>query len=262
MTSKDIKQHFHPSESPFIEKINDIINRVENNYTYYLTDFLNPRQIEIVKILVASSQLQAFSSSDYFQTEYGRMIIAPAYYQLDESDFDLALVEIVYNPKFNKIKHSQILGALIHELGIQRSLLGDILVEEGYAQVLTTKAMVTYLLNHINKIARASVNLKEIPISQLIKPTVDEILLDVTLSSLRLDRLIATVFKLSRSQAIKIIESEKVKVNYRIIDKTSETLNLDDLVSVRGFGRFKLLSDNGLTKNGKYKLTLSKTMQK
>ncbi|EGJ26930.1 YlmH family RNA-binding protein [Streptococcus porcinus] len=262
MTTKDFKQHFHPSETPFIEKIQDIIRRVEDSYSFYLTEFLNPRQVEILKILVASSDLQCFSSSDFYHTEYGRVIIAPDYYHLNECDFALAIVDISYNAKFNTIKHAQILGAFIHELGIQRSLLGDILVAPGHAQVMTTKSMLSYAITNISKIARASVNLKEGSLEDLIQANVDEKHLELLLSSFRLDTLIANVFKLSRSQAIKLVESEKVKINYRVSRKASDLLVIGDLISVRGFGRFQLLQDNGLTKNGKYKLTISKTMQK
>lgn len=262
MTTKDFKQHFHPSETPFIEKIQDIIQRVEDSYSFYLTEFLNPRQVEILKIVVASSDCHCFSSSDFYHTEYGRVIIAPDYYQLNEGDFELAVVDISYNAKFNTIKHAQILGTFIHELGIQRSLLGDILVAPGHAQVMTIKSMLSYAITNISKIARASVTLKEVSLENLIQTNVGEEHLELLFSSLRLDVLIANVFKLSRSQAIKLVESEKVKINYRISGKASDLLGIGDLISVRGFGRFQLLEDNGLTKKGKYKLTISKTMQK
>lgn len=85
---------------------------------------------------------------------------------------------------------------------------------------------------------------------------------DILVSSLRIDLIMASVIKISRSQAMKFIESEKVKVNYRKVTRTSDNLALGDMISVRGYGRFKIESDNGLSKNGKIKLTISKTMRK
>ena len=190
------------------------------------------------------------------------MFLAPDYYQLDPLDYDISLVEISYHSKFNTLTHAQILGSLINELGIKRSMIGDILVHDGFAQLMVNRQFLHYFLGNIQKIARVRVNLKEIDLNSLLLVQKEESLIDITLSSLRIDRLIASVLKLSRSQAIKLVESEKVKVNYRIISKSSDSIAIGDLVSVRGFGRFKLLQDNGFTKNGKYKITLSKTLHK
>ncbi|EHI68626.1 YlmH family RNA-binding protein [Streptococcus ictaluri] len=259
---KDIYQHFHPNEFHFIEKMSDVIQRVDDNYLLEVTDFLNPREILILKSLVAPTNLNCFSSTDSYSSEYGRVIIAPEYYKLETEDFDMALVEISYNAKFNHLSHAQILGTLINELGIKRSLLGDIYLDLDYAQIMISRKLLPYLLGNISKIARASVTLKEVTFDQLVQGTAQEITLDLTVSSLRLDRLLATVLKLSRSQAIKLIETDKVKCNYQPMDKPSESVAVGDLISIRGFGRFKLLSDNGFTKNGKYKLTISKMMHK
>lgn len=38
--------------------------------------------------------------------EYAKVIVAPDYYQLDPSDFDLALLEMVYASKFHHLTHS------------------------------------------------------------------------------------------------------------------------------------------------------------
>ncbi|RFE02572.1 S4 domain protein [Streptococcus parauberis] len=259
---KDKYQHFHPEEYSFIDKVSEIINRVEDTYVINITDFLNPRQIDILKSLVAPTKLQTFSSNDYYGTEYGRVIIAPAYYQFDQNDFELDLLEINYNAKFNQLRHSQILGTLINELGIKRESMGDILVEEGYGQLMISHHLLNYFLGNISKIGRASVTLKKIPINQLIKEANEMTSTDILVSSLRIDLIMASVIKMSRSQAMKFIESEKVKVNYRKVTRTSDNLALGDMISVRGYGRFKIESDNGLSKNGKIKLTISKTMRK
>ncbi|EFY03148.1 RNA-binding protein [Streptococcus dysgalactiae] len=259
---KQLYQHFYPEEYPFIEKMSDMINRVDSHYFLEVTDFLNPREITILKSLVAPTDLKVFSSTDYYPSEYGRVIVVPDYYDLDEADFQIALVEITYQAKFNQLTHGQILGTLINELGIKRNLLGDIFVETGYAQLMINRQLLDYVLTTISKIARASVSLKEIPLNQLIKSSNDAQLVDIMVSSLRLDRLVATVLKKSRAQAMTLIETDKVKVNYRQVHKVADHLAIGDMVSIRGYGRFTLLTDNGLTKNGKYKLTLSKMMHK
>ena len=142
------------------------------------------------------------------------------------------------------------MGTLLHKLGIKRTVIGDILVESGYAQLLVTQNMADYFRADVTKIAKASVSLKEIPLEQLIAGEKDSRQLDIIVSSMRMDKVLATVLKLSRSQAVQLIETDKVKLNNQIVDRASEMLQVGDLISVRGFGRFSILSENGLTKNG------------
>ena len=52
------------------------------------------------------------------------------------------------------------MGTLLHKLGIKRTVIGDILVESGYAQLLVTQNMADYFRADVTKIAKASVSLK------------------------------------------------------------------------------------------------------
>lgn len=262
VVQKEIYQHFRPQEYGFIEKIVHLTHRVEASYTYALTDFLNPRQVMIAKSVIGNQGLGCFVSSDYYPAEYARLIVAPDYYEFNSEDFELALLAVNYNAKFNQLTHAQILGALLHQLGIKRTVIGDILVESGQAQILLTKNMADYVSTHITKIAKASVSIKEISLEQLLLGKKASQQLDIMVSSMRLDKVLATVLKLSRSQAVQLLAREKVKLNYQTVDKASDLLRVGDLVSVRGFGRFSILSDNGLTKSGKQKLTIDKMIHK
>lgn len=262
MTSQGVYQHFRPEEHDFIDKIIRLAQRVEETYAYVLTEFLNPRQIEIAKTVVNHFGLKAFVSSDYYASEYARLIIAPEYYVCQVEDFELALLEVRYQSKFAQLSHAQIMGTLLNHLGIKRTVIGDILVTDGYAQVLVSRNMSDYIRIHTTKIARTSVSLREIPLSDIIVANQASLQLNVIVSSMRLDKILATVLKLSRTQAAQLIGTGKVKLNYQLIDKTATVLQVGDLVSVRGFGRFSILSDNGITKNGKLKLTIDKMIHK
>ncbi|WP_340641719.1 RNA-binding protein [Streptococcus vicugnae] len=194
---KGIYQHFRPDEYEFIEKMDDVAQRVEETYAYSLTDFLNPRQIEIAKSILGNRDSRYFVSSDYYPAEYARILIAPDYYELDLKDFELALLEVNYNSKFNQLTHAQIMGTLLHKLGVKRTIIGDILVETGYAQLLVTKNMVDYFRANVTKIAKASVSLKEVSLDHLITGEKESHQLDIMVSSMRLDKVLATVLKLS-----------------------------------------------------------------
>ena len=88
---KNIEQHYSLDERPFLEKVRGFCQLVEDRYSPYLTDFLNPREIQIVKDLANYYNLKFFVSSTFDNEEYGRVILAPDYYELDEDDFETGL---------------------------------------------------------------------------------------------------------------------------------------------------------------------------
>ncbi|MCI6253218.1 hypothetical protein [Eubacterium coprostanoligenes] len=57
-------------------------------------------------------------------------------------------------------------------------------------------------------------------------------------SSLRIDTVVSAVFKMSRNSASQLINQEKIFINSRTVYKDSIQLKEDDVVSVRGYGKF------------------------
>ena len=262
MRDETIFQHFRPDEYQFIEKMTDLVAKAADTYSLQVTEFLNPREVFILKSIVGQTELNCFVSSDYYPMEYAKVIVAPDYYNCSFLDFQMSLIEITYNAKFNYLTHSQIMGTLLHHLGIRRTVIGDIFAESGRAQVMVDRSMAAYLLTNTAKIAKVTVKLKEISFDKLIRPQQEGEAVDILVSSMRLDRIIATALNISRSQVLKLVETDKVKVNYALAAKSSNLLEAGDLVSIRGFGRITLVKENGLSKNGKHKLTVNKMIHK
>lgn len=254
MSHENIYQHFHPDEKQFIDRVLDWMDRVENNYSVVTTYFLNPREVEILESLANKRELQIFSTQDIAQTELTKIIIAPEFYQLDVADFDLALLEILYAKKFYQLKHSQILGSFLGQTGIRRSELGDIILSEGRAQVFVSKHLLESFQNNIKKIGSATVQFVEKPFEELIETEAASVMKVVLVSSMRIDKIIASTFEISRNLAVNMLQSRKVKLNYLEIEKKDFTVEQGDLISVRGLGRIKILIILGETKKGKQKI--------
>ena len=72
-----------------------------------------------------------------------------------------------------------------------------------------------------------------------------------TISNIRLDSLIATAFGTSRSSIISFIESGKVFVNGKMVTSNGHQPKPDDIISVRGKGRFIFEGQLGVTKKGR-----------
>ena len=145
---------------------------------------------------------------------------------------------------------------------MERKSFGDILTSDGKIQVFVERRFVPYFMDHIQKISRVPVKLKEVPLSQQLVIEEDSQHRDILVSSFRLDKVIAATFKLSRSQASQLISSGLVKVNYATTTNSSYAVGLNDLVSVRRFGRLKIVSENGISKSGKYKVTVEVLLSK
>ena len=254
-----IYQHFRPSERVFIEKATDWLTIVTDSYSLVSTDFLNPRQVFILTTLVQgqhASDIQIFTSSAIAETEYVKVILAPAYYQLEVADFELACLQIDFASKFVTLKHSQILGTLLGETGLDRSKIGDIVVHDTFAQVFVDAKLVSLIIDSIHKIARSGVKIRAVEMTQFVPATEQTVTKTVTLSSLRLDKAIASVFNMSRNLAQNLIQSSKAKVNYTEVLRNDFELVAGDLVSIRGLGRLKIGQTLGLTKKDKVRVEI------
>lgn len=67
----------------------------------------------------------------------------------------------------------------------------------------------------------------------------------------------ANGYNVSRTHAKELVERGMVRVNWTEIDRPDFMLAVNDLISVRRFGRMKLLAENGITKKDKWRVTLA-----
>ncbi|HFI0256527.1 TPA: RNA-binding protein [Streptococcus suis] len=254
---KDLLQHIPREEHVFAEMILDTCQQVEQTYTFRLTRFLNPKQEEIVRMLGARFHLQVFSSREFIETEFSRCILAPEYYQLDPKDFEIQLLEIQYPERFYNLTHSQVLGTLLNCLGMKREFLGDIVFDDSICLILIDTKFSLLAQQEIHRIGKVPVKWKERELNswrgevQALYSTKQ-----ILVSNLRLDKVVAVSFSLSRSQAVNLIESGQVKVDYSLSQQVSKGLTIGQLVSVRGFGRVRLKEKVGYSKQGKLKIEI------
>jgi len=111
---------------------------------------------------------------------------------------------------------------------------------------------------NITKIKNASVQLKEVPFTELITSN-DEWQENTTfVSSLRLDVIVKEIYRMSRKNAVQYIASDRVKVNFTNITDQAMPVEVGDLISVRGHGRSKVMSIDGLTKKERLRITTAK----
>lgn len=253
-----IYQHFRKEEHAFIDQIIEWRNQVKSDYTYKLLDFLDPREISIVQSIIGTKEeVKCALWGGYDHAERQRAIIYPEYYEPVHEDFDMVLLSVRYPAKFVTLDHRKVLGSTMG-LGLKRSKFGDILIKDSEVQVIVADQIADYVKLHFNQVGKTNVTLEQIPMEQMITVNEEWHEQTVTVSSMRLDVILADVFNLSRQKVLPYIQNQLVKVNWKVIDDASFQCHQGDTLSMRGFGRCKLKSIEGQTKKEKWRIVIAK----
>lgn len=252
----DIYQHYRKEEQSFIDSVLSWMEQVEKTFESKITDFLDPREQQIVEQLIGTSSedLKLYKHGGSEFAERNRVVIAPFYDEVTDKSFQLSLLQASYNKKFISLEHRDIMGAFL-SLGIKRKKLGDIFVEDGIIQIVMADEIIPYVLTNLTAIKKAKIKLEEKPLSSIIKKETRWINSDHTVTSLRLDAVLKAIYNISRKEAAEYITKRYVKVNFKVVDDRKFVLEEGDMLSLRGKGRSKLVNINGLTKKDKHKIS-------
>ena len=239
-------------------KVVDICNIVLKNYDIRQTEFLNPFEVKNTVAIVNSEQdLSCRVDGGYDGAERSVVSIYPYYMEVDESDADIRFLQIEGNFKFSSVSHRDYLGSLMG-LGIKREKIGDILVHDDYCQIVVDGDIADYIIYNLEKVSNNNVKVREIQREELSRGIQNFEEKSHTVSSLRIDNIIAAVFNLSRQKTSKFVEAGLVTVDYERIDKPSFTVPEGAVISVRKKGKFILSEVGSLTRKDKVKIKTKK----
>lgn len=174
------------------------------------------------------------------------------------ASYPIEAVKIVpLNEKFaEEMSHRDYLGALLN-LGIDRSKLGDILVRDKEAVVFVHKYLTEFLTKELTRVRHTMVQTKKTDIRDFhYEPKIEEI--KGTVASVRIDALLSLAYGTSRSKLIPLIEGGRVYVNGKMITGNGYHLKEEDIVSIRGMGRFQYKGILSETKKGRCFVSLYK----
>lgn len=168
-----------------------------------------------------------------------------------EEDFPIVCLKITpLAEKFaDTLTHRDYLGALMN-LGIERDVLGDILIEGKAAWVFCTGSIADFISKNLSKVKHTSIfcGISETVPAFGIRD-IKEIKLQI--SSERIDGVVAKVYKLSRSDSAELFRQKKIFIEGRLCENSSRMLKAGDTVSVRGYGKFEYRGETGISRKGK-----------
>ena len=170
--------------------------------------------------------------------------------EIESWDWPVACLRLSWNAKFASAGHRDVLGAVMG-LGLERATIGDIQMGDGCAYLFALREVVSYVTANLDSAGRAKLKVDEIDASEAeIAPPIG-VTRRITLASMRLDALVAEGYDLSRGDAQALIKRGLVKLNHVECLKGDKVVVEGDLVSARGYGRMKLVEQQGETKKGR-----------
>ena len=241
-----------------LAKVWDKIHRGMEKNIPASTCFLSLRELEMTKYLFGRAEgLYAFGG--YKDAERQMLVFLPEY--LDESallgeESPLSCLRATFY-EGDTPTHRDFLGALMGA-GISRETVGDICVGKGSCDFFVTKEIAPYVLQNFLSAGRTKVCLQQIPLAEVFVPQAETKEIRDTVSSLRLDSVISSGFRVSRSAAVEYVSAGKVAIDGLPCEKADKPVAEGAKISVRGLGKIQLKIVNGQTKKGRISIVINR----
>lgn len=220
------------------------------------TCFLSPRELEMARYLFGEQPgLHAFGG--YEEAERKMLVYLPEYLEADSLYQEDSPVVCLRAQFFqgDTLSHRDFLGALMGA-GIGREAVGDICVASGSCDFFVTEGIAPYILQNFTSAGRTKLHLEQIPLPEasIPEPEVKEI--RDTVASARLDSILASGFRISRSLAAQYVNAGKAAIDGLPCEKPDRPVFEGAKISLRGMGKIKLVSINGKTKKERISVTI------
>ncbi len=247
-----------------VSQVFDKISQMNKTQKIENTDFLDMYQISLVETVLKKINFDNYILyGGYEQAERKILIIYPEKYNIAmiEKNYN-KLIKIVRvtlsDEEKGKYSHRNYLGGIV-KLGLKREKVGDILVFDDGADIVTVNNFAPILSKELRNLTRfensdiEQLELNEIRIREI---KVEEV--KIIVPSLRLDNFVSDLARTSRSKASEIIDQERVFINGKCETKTSKQVKKDDIITIRGKGRFVVKDCVGNTRSGRTVILVEK----
>ena len=236
-------------EKMFVSHICDVFETSEQKNYCVFSDFLDENEQCRISNLFHFLKNDIMFSSKIINSQRKLVSLKFDYYDIPTDVFKI--VNLGIEPVF----HKDILGSLM-SLGIKRQKIGEITEKDGEFYVEVKKEISGFLLQNLEKIRHSPIEL--IPCEFEIERVQKFEELFFTVSSLRLDCIVSAICGLSREKAKQYIISGNVKINHTEETDNKRQVSLNDVISIRKYGRFVYDTDSGLSRKDKYKIIIKK----
>lgn len=237
-----------------LSKACDLYTKALNTSKAFFTKFLSPLEFSAIQSRFPKTELYIKFFGGYDDAE--RKVCA---FYLYEDFISYPITALKFKPKSKnaELSHRDYLGSVL-SLGIKREMIGDIVITDGSAIMFCLDEIADYIIQNLIKIGGTGViitredNLENINIKR------DFENISSTVSSMRCDSIVSSALNLARGKADELIEKGQVTLNYEIAKTLHQMIKNGDVLSVRGYGKFRVQTDGKLTRKGRIHINLLK----
>lgn len=246
-------------ESMESKRLEELATRVARSGRTHFSRFLEPTSLGLARAAAGKAGVNVYFYGGYADAE--RQI---ASFSLDESpspeDYPFVPLRLSWNSKYVSPGHRDLLGAAMG-LGLERNMTGDVVMGEYHgmdcAYLFVMPEAADYIVANLKSAGRAPLKAQRADEMPLLKPP-EGTHIRVTVQNERMDAVLAAGYRLSRSEAQKLISAGLVKLNHSVQLKGDFRIQAGDLISARGYGRLKVQEIQGETRKGRQGLLLFK----
>ena len=242
-------------EKLLLSKTDDLFRLCNKYATARFSDFLDGAELSIIDdktVMPFDCNIAYYGGYD--GSEKKILGVFPQWEEPDFNAFPIVCLKVMGGYS-RKLTHRDYLGTVM-ALGITPQKLGDIVVFDEGAYIFIHEDVAEYVCDNLHKIGNQGV--KTEVISDLTQITVERKYktIGAICASPRLDAVVGAAANVSRAQASVLINSGKVKLNYRQTAEAAKPVKEGDLLSIRGYGRFLVHSFDGETRKQRLHITL------
>ncbi len=197
------------------------LTKLKNNQC---TGFLDPKELDEVK-----KKLEKNTYSIYYPYKDSEKNII-----YTKNEPKVLLYEIKSKVE---LKHQDILGTM-YSLNISSELFGDILLIDGRYFIYILDIVRNYFESNFLMIRNSYIELEEIDLDYLINYERSYELLELIVSSNRIDTVVSSICHIGRSNINDMIKNKEIMLNYDYLKDGSYKLKENDVFSIKRVGKF------------------------
>lgn len=235
----------------------DLADGARKSRRYKVSGFLDPHGLNVAEIIGANfPNIKVVQSGGFLNAERMRAaFVSEEFY--GEPDFAITALQVTWDKRYYDISHRDVLGAFMG-LGCERDILGDIVFNEDGCQLVIDAPMLNFVESNLLKIGAATIEVREIPLTELKEKEQKIKLISATVAALRLDAVAAAGYGVSRSRMADEIKGQNVRLNWQEAKSPSQAVKEGDVISFRSRGRVELAEVRGTTKKGRFAITVKR----
>ena len=257
-------------DSRLLKRLSELSSRAENASPAF-SPYLTPREQYLASHLLPKDDTIRFFWGGYPDAERKILCFLPSYYafRFSETPDEAMLASLVFEELspylsavlirgsgYVSLSHRDYMGAIL-SLGLDRSVVGDILVSEQSATVILTENAARFLKDTLTGIGRDKVRVTDTPLPTSFERTFEKV--SGTVASARLDCVVAELANTSREKAKELILAGQIEHHYFPASACDAPVTAGDTISIRKnpkirAGKFLIDSLDDKTAKGRLKL--------